>query len=90
MIDIARAPGLLTVQDTGRPGHRADGVPLSGVMDCVTTATLNCMLGNARSAAVLELALGEATLEFDDNVEFAFGGAGARSTLNDERLNDYT
>jgi biotin-dependent carboxylase-like uncharacterized protein len=43
-----------TVQDAGRPGHAAIGVPPSGSLDGPTRELLNRLLGNSPDDAVLE------------------------------------
>lgn len=54
MIEIV-APGLLTtVQDRGRPGQAAIGVPHSGSVDPALAAHCNRLVGNGDDAAVLE------------------------------------
>lgn len=51
-------PGLaVAVQDAGRPGHRALGVPLSGAADALLLACANALVGNADDAAGLEIPL---------------------------------
>lgn len=53
------APGLLaTVQDQGRPGHAAEGVSPSGAADRGALRTGNRLVGNAESAAGIEITLG--------------------------------
>lgn len=58
MIEVLRAPPFATVQDLGRPGHRAEGVPPSGAMDAPALILLNRLVGNAPGAAGIEWALG--------------------------------
>ena len=49
-------PGIgSTVQDSGRPGHRHHGLPLSGWLDGPLAQAANALLGNDANAAVLEL-----------------------------------
>lgn len=49
-------PGIgTTVQDPGRPGHRHQGLPLSGWLDGPLAQAANALLGNDLNAAVLEL-----------------------------------
>ena len=51
-------PGLLTtVQDLGRPGAIASGVPPAGAMDRFAHAAANLLVGNDRSHATLECTL---------------------------------
>lgn len=51
-------PGLLTtVQDVGRWGHQAEGVPVAGPMDWFSHRLANELVGNAVDAATLEVTL---------------------------------
>lgn len=52
------APGLLTtVQDQGRPGFAAQGIPAGGAMDKKAASIANLLVGNAPGDAVLEITL---------------------------------
>ena len=51
-------PGLFTtLQDLGRPHHRASGVPVSGAMDRFAIAAANRLAGNPEGAGALECLL---------------------------------
>ena len=51
-------PGLLTtVQDLGRWGSQSRGVPVSGAMDTFAHRLANALVGNAATAATLEVTL---------------------------------
>ena len=51
-------PGLLsTVQDLGRWGHQASGVPVAGPMDLCSHRLANYLVGNAPDAATIEVTL---------------------------------
>ena len=53
-----QSPGLLTtVQDLGRSGFRAFGMPLSGALDPFSLAAGNLVVGNGPGAAGLEVTL---------------------------------
>jgi antagonist of KipI len=57
MIRVVR-PGLLTtVQDLGRWGHQAEGVPVAGPMDWFSHRLANQLAGNSIDAATLEVTL---------------------------------
>jgi len=57
LIEVVR-PGLLSsVQDLGRPGHRALGVPLGGAADTFSLRAANALVGNPEHAAALECTL---------------------------------
>lgn len=82
MIVVSHAPAYLTVQDMGRHGYLAAGVPGGGAMDRWSLAALNCMLGNGRDAAGLEWALTGGAIEFRGAATIALGGAEAACFLN--------
>src|SRR5215831_9810316 len=66
---------LTTVQDAGRWGLQARGVPVAGPMDLVSHRLANALAGNDRSAATLEITLIGPELEFDDERIVAVVGA---------------
>jgi antagonist of KipI len=69
-------PGLqTTVQDLGRWGFQAQGVPVAGPMDPFSHRLANALVGNARTAATLEVALVGPEIEFDDERVVAVTGA---------------
>lgn len=76
MMEILRAPPFATVQDLGRPGHRAEGVPPAGAMDHRAVRRLNHALGNGAEAAVIEWALGPGQVRFERGAWVAAGPAG--------------
>jgi antagonist of KipI len=85
MIVVERAAGYLAVQDLGRPGHRADGVPPSGAMDPFALRLANLLAGNAEGDGALEWSVGEAVLRVARPARVALAGAGVRATLDGER-----
>jgi antagonist of KipI len=84
-MDVARSrepsvsvikPGMLTtVQDTGRWGFQARGVPVAGPMDPAAHRVANALVGNRRDAALLEITLLGPELEFEDERLVAVAGA---------------
>lgn len=86
-------PGMLTtVQDLGRWGLQARGVPVAGPMDVYSHRLANLIAGNEDSAAALEVTLLGPELEADADVECAVAGAlfaltaGERSAPMHERF----
>lgn len=70
------APGALTlIEDLGRPGRRDVGVGPGGAADRGAARAANRLVGNARSAAVLETVLGGLTLRAERAVVVALTGA---------------
>ncbi len=69
-------PGLLTtVQDLGRWGHQAAGVPVAGAMDTYSLRLANGLVGNPESAAALEITLLGPTLRAEAPLVVAVAGA---------------
>ena len=63
-----RQPGLLTtVQDTGRFGEYALGMPPSGAMDVFSFQVGNYLVGNEDGAAGLEITYFGPELEFTED-----------------------
>lgn len=86
MIVVERAPPYLTVQDGGRPGYRVSGVPPGGAMDRWSLSLANTLVGNERSAAGLEWAIGGGALRFEDDTDIALAGADVEATLDGSRV----
>ncbi len=82
MIEVVRAGVLATVQDLGRPGLAALGVPVSGAADAAAFTLANRLVGNAEGAAGLELTFGGALLRFARSAWIAVTGAPAPWTLD--------
>jgi biotin-dependent carboxylase-like uncharacterized protein len=69
-------PGLqTTIQDRGRWGFQALGVPVAGPMDPCSHRTANALAGNDPDAATLEITLLGPELEFEDERLVAVSGA---------------
>ena len=69
-------PGLqTTVQDLGRWGSQAYGVPVAGAMDPRALRIANALVGNVATAAGLEVAFSGPRLQFDDERVVAVAGA---------------
>lgn len=63
-VEVVRAGLLTTVQDLGRWGHGALGVPVAGPMDVYSHRLANLLVGNPASAATLEVTLSGPELLF--------------------------
>jgi len=75
MIEISTAPPFATVQDLGRFGYRASGVPVSGAMDPDSMRIANTLIGNPPDAAVIEWALGGGSIIFRRTLQYVVTGA---------------
>jgi len=75
-VEVLAGGTQTTIQDyPGRLGYWAVGVPPSGPMDAVSFRLVNRAVGNAPSAAGLELTVAGPTLKFDADALVCLGGA---------------
>jgi KipI family sensor histidine kinase inhibitor len=74
-VTVLQAGLLTTVQDEGRWGHQAQGVPVGGALDARARRAANGAVGNAAAAAVLEVTLSGFELRFDRPCVAAVSGA---------------
>jgi biotin-dependent carboxylase-like uncharacterized protein len=79
------APGLHTsVQDLGRTGWQAIGVPVSGALDATALRLANRLVGNPDNTAGLEILYSGPTFRVAaERVRLALAGADARLVVND-------
>lgn len=69
-------PGLwTTIQDLGRQGRRAAGVPAAGAADSIALRLANLIVGNPEGAAAIECTLLGPDLRFDHDAVVALAGA---------------
>jgi biotin-dependent carboxylase-like uncharacterized protein len=84
-------PGTLsTVQDQGRTGYRAFGVPLSGVMDRYASTMANILAGNSRDAAVIEMTMCGGRFRFSCEAYVAVCGADMQGKLNGNPIKNWS
>ncbi len=77
-------PGLYTsIQDLGRIGYKAYGVPESGAMDRQSAQLGNRLLSNSEQSAVLEMTMTGPKLQFNCNTYVCLTGACISPHLND-------
>jgi biotin-dependent carboxylase-like uncharacterized protein len=81
MIEVVRSPVFATVQDLGRPGWRALGVPPGGALDSAALQLGNLLVGNPSGAAAIELLAGGGSFRFLRPTPFALTGAEAEAHL---------
>lgn len=78
---LATGPQAL-VQDLGRPGHAHLGVPPSGALDVPALTLANRLVGNAESAAGIEVLLGGLRLRADCPCTVAVTGPAVAVAVN--------
>ena len=79
---VVKAGLLTTIQDRGRWGLQARGVPVAGPMDPCSHRLANALAGNDVGAATLEVTLIGPELEFDDERVIAVAGAEFELTVD--------
>jgi antagonist of KipI len=80
-------PGLLTtVQDLGRFGHQASGVPVAGPMDAFSHRLANQLVGNEADAATIEVTLIGPELIVEADTTIAIAGAHFEVTCDDRAV----
>jgi urea carboxylase len=66
MIEVVQSGLLTTIQDLGRNGYQAYGVPRSGALDPFLASIANKLVGNPFGRPLLEFALVGPTLHFNE------------------------
>lgn len=82
MLKILRSGIYTSVQDLGRFGYAAMGVPISGAMDQFSASLANAILNNPKHAAVLEITLGATSFEFVKPTLICITGGDFSAKLN--------
>lgn len=85
---VIKAGIYSTIQDTGRFGLRAYGVPAGGAMDTVAHQVANALVGNAAHAATIECTMGGLLVQFNKATTIALTGGGA-AFINDTKIGLY-
>lgn len=88
-LTVLRSTPFIQLQDAGRYGVRHLGVTQSGALDWVAQRWANWLLGNAPSAAVVEITLGNLELQCEHDAVLALSGADLGATLDGEPLNPW-
>jgi biotin-dependent carboxylase-like uncharacterized protein len=86
VLKVLRSGFYTTVQDAGRFGYRAFGVPVSGAMDSYASQFANSILGNVNDTSVLEMTMTGPTLHFLEPTLIAISGANLTPLLNDKPI----
>ncbi|WP_341215470.1 biotin-dependent carboxyltransferase family protein [uncultured Wocania sp.] len=86
MIKVIKSGFFSTIQDFGRMGFQQYGVPYSGVMDYNSASIANAILGNDKKAAVIEMTMVGATLQFNGDTNICISGADMSPNINSNRI----
>jgi biotin-dependent carboxylase-like uncharacterized protein len=84
-------PGFLTlIQDEGRWGYQAYGMPVAGAMDRYAYRVANLLAGNRRGAAALEMTMQGGIFRFSRKCLVAVGGADMQARMNDLQVPNWS
>ncbi len=90
MLSIISAGLFTTVQDAGRWGYQAYGMPVAGAMDRYAYNIANILAGNQPGAAALEMTVTGDTIRFEKAAYIAVCGADMRPTLDGAEITPWT
>lgn len=90
MITTIHQGWFTTIQDEGRWGYQAYGMPVAGAMDQYAYRVANLLAGNLAGAAVIEMAMSGAAFRFDEEQFVAVCGADMQGTLNDVPIRNWS
>lgn len=85
-VTVLSAGLLTTVQDEGRWGHQASGVPVAGALDRVSARVANALVGNPRGTPMLEATLVGPELRIDCAARVAVAGGDLDARLDGRPL----
>ncbi|MCI0412967.1 biotin-dependent carboxyltransferase family protein [bacterium] len=86
MIEVVQPGMLTTIQDSGRKGFEAYGVPVSGPFDPFLAAMANRLCGNPLDAPVFEFAMIGPTLHFHEKRIVALCGLSVQYELQGQTV----
>ncbi|WP_019552401.1 5-oxoprolinase subunit C family protein [Propionispira raffinosivorans] len=82
MITVIQQGDFSTLQDKGRWGYQAWGMPIAGAMDSYAYKMANCLIGNLETAAVIEMTGSGAAFRFDEETLVSLCGADMQARVN--------
>lgn len=88
-LKILTAGPLTTIQDLGRFGYQYQGITTGGALDEHAARWANKLLGNAPEVALLEITLGNFSLEAETDTWIAITGAKAELLLNGQSVSGW-
>lgn len=90
MIKVAEPGWFTTVQDEGRWGYQAYGMPVAGAMDRYAYRVANLLAGNQKGAAALEMTMLGGVFECHRECLVAFGGADMQAHLDGIKIPNWS
>ena len=82
MLKVLKAGFFNTIQDKGRFGYAAMGVPVSGAMDSYSSDIANSILNNSLEDAVIEITFGNCKFQLLCDTFICVSGGGFSVKIN--------
>lgn len=90
MITVLQQGAFTTIQDSGRRGYQAWGMPVAGAMDQYAYRVANLLAGNKETAAVIEMTEAGAAFRFDEEQLVAVCGADMGGKVNGSPIDNWS
>ncbi|GBG57550.1 allophanate hydrolase [Sporomusaceae bacterium FL31] len=90
MITITQQGEYTTIQDQGRWGYQAYGMPVSGAMDRYSSQVANILVGNSPEAALVEMTAAGAAFKFDEEQLVAVCGANMQGEIDGRPVENWS
>ncbi|WP_425058840.1 5-oxoprolinase subunit C [Sporomusa carbonis] len=90
MITTTQPGQFTTIQDEGRLGYQAYGMPIAGAMDRYAYRVANLLVGNRENAAVIEMTGVGAAFKFDEEQLVAVCGADMQGQVNGVPISNWS
>lgn len=90
MITVLDAGDFTTIQDAGRWGYQAFGLPVTGAMDRYAYQAANALAGNRATAAVIEMTTRGGSFKFDSEQLVAVCGAAMHGEIDGKPITNWS
>jgi biotin-dependent carboxylase-like uncharacterized protein len=90
VITVIQQGDFTTIQDEGRWGYQAWGMPVAGAMDRYAYRIANLLTGNKEGAAVIEMTGVGAAFKFDEEQLIAVCGADMQGKVNGKPIDNWS
>lgn len=89
MITVLQAENFTSIQDQGRFGYQAWGLPVSGAMDRYACTAANFLVGNEKEKAVVEMTGSGGSFKFDQKTFVSICGADMQARIDGQKIENW-
>lgn len=90
MITVLQAENFTSIQDQGRFGYQAWGLPVSGAMDRYACTAANFLVGNEKEKAVIEMTSCGGVFKFDQKTFVSVCGADMQARIDGREIEPWS